>query len=168
MKKEDKEFLKQVEKLVYEQMKTKHVNCDTVCESMNITNQHLRRKILAITGTTGGKYILTIRMKYAKELLAKGKYSVGAVALKCGYDDANNFSRTFKREVGKKPTEYASSIKQLGVYVVRNQELAVRSLLTRKKNSKQNQILKKNYINHNRRVTRYGISAIIVNRIVKE
>lgn len=111
MKKEDKEFLKQVEKLVYEQMKTKHVNCDTVCESMNITNQHLRRKILAITGKTGGKYILTIRMKYAKELLAKGKYSVGAVALKCGYDDANNFSRTFKREVGKKPTEYAASVK---------------------------------------------------------
>ena len=31
MKKEDREFLKKVEKLVYEQMKQKHVNCDTVC-----------------------------------------------------------------------------------------------------------------------------------------
>ena len=68
MKKEDREFLKRVEKLVYEQMKQKHVNCDTVCESLGMTNQSLRRKILAITGQTGGKYLLTIRMKYAKEL----------------------------------------------------------------------------------------------------
>lgn len=30
MRKEEKEFLKKVEKLVYEQMREKHVNCDTV------------------------------------------------------------------------------------------------------------------------------------------
>jgi AraC-like DNA-binding protein len=112
MKKEEKDFLKKVEKLVYEQMKDKHVNCDTVCESLGITNQNLRRKLLAITGQTGGKYLLTIRMKYAQELLAKGKYSIGQVALKCGYDDANNFSRTFKREVGQKPTEFAAIHKE--------------------------------------------------------
>jgi AraC-like DNA-binding protein len=51
-------------------------------------------------------------MKYAQELLAKGKYSVGQVALKCGYDDANNFSRTFKREVGLKPTQYVANNKE--------------------------------------------------------
>ena len=82
MKKEDKDFLKQVEKLVFEQMKQKHVNCDTVCESLGMTNQSLRRKLFAITGRTGGKYLLTIRMKYAQELLAKGKLSVNQVALK--------------------------------------------------------------------------------------
>lgn len=109
MKKEEKEFLKRVEKLVFEQMKDKHVNCDTVCEGLGISNQNLRRKILAITGQTGGKYLLTIRMKYAQELLAKGKYSIGQVAQKCGYDDANNFSRTFKRETGQKPTQYAAN-----------------------------------------------------------
>ena len=101
MKKEDREFLKQVEKLVYEQMKQKHVNCDTVCENLGMTNQSLRRKILAITGKTGGK-----------ELLAKGRYAIGQVAMKCGYDDANNFSRTFKREIGMKPSEYAESRKK--------------------------------------------------------
>ena len=112
MRKEEKDFLKKVEKLVYEQMKDKHVNCDTVCESLGITNQNLRRKILAITGQTGGKYLLTIRLDYAKELLSTGKYSIGQVALKCGYDDANNFSRTFKRETGQKPTEYAANNKR--------------------------------------------------------
>ena len=111
-RKEEKDFLKKVEKLVYEQMKEKHVNCDTVCESLGITNQNLRRKILAITGQTGGKYLLTIRLDYAKELLSTGRYTVGQVALKCGYDDANNFSRTFKREIGQKPTEYAANNKK--------------------------------------------------------
>ena len=63
MKKEEKELLKKVEKLVFEQMKDKHD-------------------------------------------------SVGQVALKCGYDDANNFSRTFKREVGLKPTQYVANNKE--------------------------------------------------------
>ena len=110
MRKEEKDFLKKVEKLVYEQMKEKHVNCDTVCQSLGITNQNLRRKILAITGQTGGKYLLTIRMDYAKELLSTRRYTVGQVALKCGYDDANNFSRQLNmqqttRNKKKKTTE---------------------------------------------------------------
>ena len=41
MKKEEKDFLKKVEKLVFEQMKERHVNCDTVCASLGITNQNL-------------------------------------------------------------------------------------------------------------------------------
>ena len=81
MKKEDKDFLKQVEKLVYEQMKQKHVNCDTVCESLGITNQSLRRRIFTITGRTGGKYLLTIRMKYAKELIEKGEATITTLNL---------------------------------------------------------------------------------------
>lgn len=112
MKKEDKEFLKKVKELVYEQMKLHHVNCDTVADSLNITNQNLRRKILAITGQTGGKYLLIIRMEYAKELLAKGRYPIAKVAMKCGYEDSNNFSRTFKREVGFTPSEYANECKK--------------------------------------------------------
>ena len=51
-------------------------------------------------------------MDYAKELLSTRRYTVGQVALKCGYDDANNFSRTFKRETGQKPTEYAANNKK--------------------------------------------------------
>lgn len=108
MFKEDKQFLKQVYQIVHDQMKQGHVNCDTVSETLCITNQHLRRKILAITGTTGGVYLLGIRMKYAQQLLESPRnYPIATVALKCGYEDSNNFSRTFKRVVGQTPSEYA-------------------------------------------------------------
>lgn len=110
MFKEDKLFLKQVYQIVHEQMKQGHVNCDTVSATLCMTNQHLRRKILAITGTTGGVYLLGIRMQYAKQLLASPRnYPIATVALKCGYEDSNNFSRTFKRVVGQTPSEYAKS-----------------------------------------------------------
>jgi AraC-like DNA-binding protein len=76
-----------------------------------MTNQHLRRKIFSITGITGAVYILGIRMAYAQQLLVgKRKYPIATVALKCGYEDSNNFSRTFKRVVGMTPSEYAKSV----------------------------------------------------------
>ena len=53
-------------------------------------------------------YILGIRMTYAQQLLESArKYPIATVARKCGYEDSNNFSRTFKRVVGMTPTAYA-------------------------------------------------------------
>lgn len=100
-------FIEKVHEIVLEQMKTCHVNCDTVAMKMCITNQQLRRRILAITGQTGGVYILGIRINYAKQLLSgDAQLPIAMVARKCGYDDSNNFSRTFKRVVGMTPTEF--------------------------------------------------------------
>ena len=108
MLREYKQFLKKIHRIVHDQMKGGHVNCDTVSEALSMTNQHLRRKIFSITGVTGAVYILGIRMTYEQQLLESArKYPIATVARKCGYEDSNNFSRTFKRVVGMTPSEYA-------------------------------------------------------------
>ena len=110
MLREYKQFLKKIHQIVHDQMKIGHVNCDTVSEALSMTNQHLRRKIFSITGITGAVYILGIRMAYAQQLLESArKYPIATVARKCGYEDSNNFSRTFKRYAGCSPSEYRAS-----------------------------------------------------------
>ena len=52
------------------------------------------------------KYLLSIRMEKAKELLIAGQYSVAETAMLCGYESISNFSTTFKNVVGISPIDY--------------------------------------------------------------
>ena len=107
MLREYKQFLKKIHQIVHDQMKIGHVNCDTVSEALSMTNQHLRRKIFSITGITGAVDILGIRMAYTQQLLESAReYPIATVARKCGHEDSNNFSRTFKRDTGLSPSEF--------------------------------------------------------------
>lgn len=57
------------------------------------------------TGYTLQEYILDIRLQEAKRYLANG-YSVKETALLSGFQDIANFSKLFKRENGRNPTQW--------------------------------------------------------------
>jgi two-component system, response regulator YesN len=52
------------------------------------------------------EYVLALRMKYARELLAKPGLSLEYVAQETGYSDYFYFSRVFKKCCGKAPSQY--------------------------------------------------------------
>ena len=56
-------------------------------------------------GITPGAYLLSKRMDYAVHLLSEGQ-SVSAVATALGYSSPYNFSRAFKKQTGKAPSQY--------------------------------------------------------------
>lgn len=51
-------------------------------------------------------YLIELRMKNAKRLLAVSEYKIKEIALKVGYRDANYFIRAFKKFYGYTPEEY--------------------------------------------------------------
>ena len=52
------------------------------------------------------KYILSLRMSLAKELISSTDLSIKQIGSICGYDDAPFFTKTFKRFFGLSPVEY--------------------------------------------------------------
>lgn len=52
------------------------------------------------------QYVINRRISYAKQLL-NGQYRIAEVAEKCGFNSVYHFSREFKRQTGKSPTEFA-------------------------------------------------------------
>ncbi|WP_028559572.1 AraC family transcriptional regulator [Paenibacillus pinihumi] len=52
------------------------------------------------------RYINLKRMERAKFMLQTTSASIKEIALSLGFDDANYFSKTFRRETGYRPTEY--------------------------------------------------------------
>ena len=57
-------------------------------------------------GITITDYISKVRIDMAKSLLITTNVPIGNISLNIGYEDANYFSRVFKRIVGESPSEY--------------------------------------------------------------
>ena len=67
---------------------------------------YFRRLFMNCYGMSPKEYMISRRISYAKNLLATGDFSVGEVALLCGYSEPCHFSREFVRRVGVSPREY--------------------------------------------------------------
>ncbi|MNY82971.1 HTH-type transcriptional activator RhaR [compost metagenome] len=52
-------------------------------------------------------FLKSIRLKKAAQLLQQHKMTIYEVAYAVGYDDRKYFSKEFKKQFGKTPTEYS-------------------------------------------------------------
>lgn len=57
---------------------------------------------------TPKEYVISLKIKLAKQLLKSEKYTIGDIAMQLGYCDAYHFSKMFKAKTGYTPGEYRS------------------------------------------------------------
>ena len=55
-------------------------------------------------GMTFKQYLISVRLNYAENMLKSGEYSIGEVALQCGFSDIFYFSKLFKEKKGIPPS----------------------------------------------------------------
>lgn len=84
----------------------KMFSVEGLAERMCMSRSQLYRKIRTITNRSASDFINKTRMDYACQLLMEGEYNVSEIALKLGYSEQANFSRSFYRHYGKYPTQY--------------------------------------------------------------
>lgn len=75
---------------------------EDIAKKMNLDRHYLARIFKEKTGVSISNYIINVRIEEAKNYLRQG-FSVDETARMCGYEDASNFSKLFKREVGISP-----------------------------------------------------------------
>ena len=59
-----------------------------------------------MTGKTITEYINEVRLKKSIELLKSGNVNITEIAIICGFNDVNYFSRLFKKKYGVSPTKF--------------------------------------------------------------
>ena len=89
----------------------KHYNdCDlsikAIAEQSFMSEVYFRKLFKAEYGISPQKYIVCLRIQYAKELISIGYYSLKEIALLSGYTDYKYFSTEFKKQVGVSPSDY--------------------------------------------------------------
>ncbi len=76
-----------------------------LCCALNLSHPYLCRIFRRSEGCSPERYLLRYRMAVAQRLLRSADYTVGEVAFLCGYTDAAQFSRMYKKEYGIPPRE---------------------------------------------------------------
>lgn len=84
---------------------------DGVARSYGMTPKYARALFKQATGLSLTRYLATLRMERAKELLRRGGLSIAEIAEQCGYDDLHYFSRLFKKLEGMPPRAYGDSLR---------------------------------------------------------
>jgi signal transduction histidine kinase/DNA-binding response OmpR family regulator len=100
----DQQWLIQTEKLILKEVNNPIFSNDYLADLLLINRNILYEKLKSLTGLTPTRYIRVIRLKKAKILLEQGK-TIKEVSYEVGFQKPEYFSKIFKKEFGKLPSE---------------------------------------------------------------
>ena len=83
-----------------------------IADAAGVSEVYLRRLFKAAFRTTPKQYVLDLRLRRARQLLAEGHGSVRDIAEGCGFSSVYHFSRAFHSAVGCSPTDYARNARK--------------------------------------------------------
>jgi AraC-like DNA-binding protein len=64
----------------------------------------------ALTGESVGKFVRSIRLSKAKELLKNSELTISEIAYETGFSEPGYFTKTFSKEFNMTPSEYRASL----------------------------------------------------------
>ncbi|MDN3690656.1 two-component regulator propeller domain-containing protein [Cyclobacterium jeungdonense] len=106
----DDKLIQKAVALVEKEIENPEFSVEILSKSMGMSRVHLYKKINSLTGQSPLEFIRTIRLQRAAQLLGMNQYTVAEVAYKVGYNNAKYFSKHFKANYGKIPSQYQKDI----------------------------------------------------------
>ena len=111
IQKEDR-FFQKLNEIVQNNLGDEFFNIQILCNEMAMSKSQLYRKFNALTNLSAAKYIRTLRMKKAKELLQTTSMNITEVGYEVGMKSVSAFSQIFKDEFGQSPSEFANHLQE--------------------------------------------------------
>ncbi len=102
----DQEFLQKAIDYVVANLQDTQLGVDSLAGIFNISRMQVYRKIKALTGKSVVEFIRMVRMKEAIKLMDTHRYTLAEIAFEVGFNSASYFTKRFKEEYGKTPSEY--------------------------------------------------------------
>jgi len=84
---------------------SKNIGVKDICQAAGLSRAYFSRIFKQITGFTVVNYVNLVRCQSAAKMLRTGKYKVKTVAEQCGFTNYSYFSLTYKKVMGKLPTD---------------------------------------------------------------
>ena len=109
--KADEEFLGKLTDVVMHNISNDMFGVEDLAKEMGMSRSNLHRKIKGVTKMTPGNFIMILRLKKAAELLLDGGYRITEICVLVGIGSTSYFSKSFYRQFGVLPKDYAKSVK---------------------------------------------------------
>jgi AraC-like DNA-binding protein len=85
------------------------IEIDVVAESLTMSRRSLQRS-LAKKALTYSQLLIATRMRLAARWLAHSDKPIAEIAFDLGYQDASNFTRAFRRQIGASPQAFRDNL----------------------------------------------------------
>nr|WP_202016076.1 hybrid sensor histidine kinase/response regulator transcription factor [Chryseolinea lacunae] len=102
----DQAFLQRAVDYIIEHIQDGQLGVDSIATLFNLSRVQVYRKIKALTGKTAVEFIRMVRLKQALKLMETKQYTLSEIAYQTGFNSASYFTRSFKEEYGKAPSEF--------------------------------------------------------------
>ncbi len=88
------------------------ISSENLSKRFGYSEAYFCRQFKTVTGLSPMIYIRILRLEKARELLKKERYSFQEIAVRCGFGNANYFTRYFKSQFNLTPSEYIGQRKK--------------------------------------------------------
>ena len=102
----DQIFLQKATKHIRQNISDPDMNVEILAERMALSRRQLQRKMMGITGNSPNKFIRSVKLNRAAELLASKTGSVTEIAYEVGFNNLSWFAKSFKEQFGVLPSDY--------------------------------------------------------------
>ncbi|GAA3619251.1 hybrid sensor histidine kinase/response regulator transcription factor [Flavivirga jejuensis] len=102
----DKKLLIKAVYIIDKNLSNSEFTVEDLAANLNLSRTHLHRKLKSITNQSATEFIRSIRLKHAIKLMKEGKYIVKEIGYAVGFSSHNYFTKTFKKQYGKSPSEF--------------------------------------------------------------
>ena len=82
------------------------IDAEALARRAGYSTEHFCRKFKEAIGITPMTYLRIYRLEESVKMIKDGEYSIGEIASRCGFSDANYFTRCFKAHYGVPPRYY--------------------------------------------------------------
>jgi signal transduction histidine kinase/DNA-binding response OmpR family regulator/ligand-binding sensor domain-containing protein len=103
------EFVLKLRTTIEAHLTNPELSVDTLCQQLGMSRTTLHLKITALTGMSVSRYVRSLRLRKAQELLSSSGLNISEVAYAVGFDNPKYFSRVFSEEFGVSPANYRLS-----------------------------------------------------------
>ena len=105
-----KNYINNAVEIIHRSFGNPEFDVEGLADCLGLSSVHLRRLFKKTHNTSPIKYLTSVRVEKAKELLRYSERSVNEISEICGFASGYYFSRVFKAETGFTPTQYRSII----------------------------------------------------------
>jgi AraC-like DNA-binding protein/CheY-like chemotaxis protein len=105
---QQKELLDRLLAFMENNYQNSNLNVELLCVELEMSRPQLYRKLQTLTGLSVQEFIKSFRLKKAATFLRSGDQRISDIAYLVGFSDPQHFSKSFKVQFGKSPTQYAA------------------------------------------------------------
>ena len=106
----DDEFINRVHDTIEKKMADPEFSVEVLLKDFAFGQRQFTRKVVALTGQTPVQFIRIMRIKRAKKMIEQKAGTISQIAFEVGFNNLSYFSKCFRQQFGKLPSEINSDL----------------------------------------------------------